>query len=109
MCSTHGASSPCARSEANAVSSQSRAEIEQLARELGGALPAEPPHGLQPERRAVARPELRAEHAEREVGVREELAEQRVPGVAVAGVVAVELGGVRLGGAQQERALAVGV
>ena len=55
----------------------------------------------------MPRPQLGAEDPEREVGIREELGEQRLPGVAVAVLVAVELGGVRLGGAQQERALAV--
>ena len=82
---------------------------EQAARELRGARATEPPHGLRTQRRAVPRPELGAEHTEREVGVREELREQCVPGSAVAGVVPVELGGVRLGGAEQEGALAVRV
>jgi hypothetical protein len=57
----------------------------------------------------VPGPQLGPEHAEGQVRVREELCEERVPRSAVARVVAVELGRIRLGGPQQERALAVGV
>ena len=76
---------------------------EQPARELDRAAPAEPAVRLQPERSAVPRPELRAEDPEREVGVREELGQERPPG----GAVEVRRAGVRLGRAQQERAVAV--
>ncbi len=75
--------------------------------ELGRAAPAQPPVGAQGKRRAVPRPELRAEHPEGEVGVGEEPVEHGEPGGAVTGLEAVELGGVRVGGAQQERRLAV--
>ncbi len=81
---------------------------EQPAREVDRPAPAEPAKRLQPERSAVTRPELGAEDPEREVGVREEVCEQRVPRSTVAWMVAIELGGVRVGGALQERAAAVG-
>ena len=61
---------------------------------------AEPPDGLRAEREPGTRPELGAEHAEREVGVREEALEHAVP-------LRPELAGVAVGVAQQERRLAV--
>ena len=58
---------------------------------------------------APGRPELGAEDAEREVGVRHELLELPLPGGTVAGRPAVELGDVRLHRRLQEHRRAVGV
>jgi hypothetical protein len=100
VCSTHGASSPCARGEANVSVTQSR-ELDQTAA-------TEAAVGLHPEPGSGGRPELRAEHAEREVGVGHELAHGAVPGGAVAGRVALEFLDVGLVRGREEDALAVG-
>ena len=50
---------------------------EHVAGELDRALPPEPPQALQPEAEPVPRPQLRAEHAEGEVGGREERLDAR--------------------------------
>ena len=73
---------------------------QQLPPEVARACTPEPANRLQRESRAVARPQLRAEDPEREVGVREEAREHRPPLLA-------ELRRVTLGRAQQERALSV--
>ncbi len=73
---------------------------EQLPGELPRAVATEPPHRLPAERGAVTRPEVGAEHAEGEVGVREEPREHPLP-------LRPELGDVCLGAAEQEPALPV--
>src|SRR5919109_4516232 len=73
----------------------------QLADERGQAAPAESPVRLEPEPNAGPRPELGAEDAESQVRVREERVEHLAP-------TATVFGGVGLGRAVQERALAVG-
>ena len=72
-----------------------------VAGELDRASAAEPPVGLRREPEPVARPELRAEHAEREVGVRQERLDGAAP-------LFAQLGDVGLGRAEQEGRLAVG-
>ena len=106
--STHGASRPWIRSEANVSQSQSRPETSRLP--PNSATPCRPSRriALPPSAMPVRRPELGAEQPEREVGVRHEPGEQLAPRGAVAGRVAVELRGVRVGAAEQERRLAVG-
>ena len=102
VCSTHGASSPCARSDANVCSSQSRLVCSSSPANAAKPLAPEAPQRLRAEPEPGRRPELGAEHAEREVGVREEALEH-------AGPLGAELVRVRLGGAQEERRFAVGV
>ena len=82
---------------------------EDVAGELDQAAGAEPAEGLDPEPEALAGPELGAEDAECEIGRREKAVENPTPGIAVSLGVAVELGRVRIGVAEQERRLAVGV
>src|SRR5581483_6697102 len=77
------------------------ARLQELAREVREACTAESAQRLCPEREARRRPQLGAEHAEREVGVREELLEDVRP-------FRAELAGVAVGGAQEERGSAVG-
>ena len=104
--STQGASSPWARSDVNVAWSQSRLDTSMLP--VNSTSPRRPKRRrLRPERGARSRPELGAEHAEREIGVREELVEHPLPGGAVAVVVAIELRAVRVGRAEQKRRLAV--
>ena len=55
------------------------ARLEHVAEERERARAAEAPHGLRCERETGRRPELRAEHTEREVGVREEALEHAGP------------------------------
>ena len=80
---------------------------EQAGGELGRAAASESPVGPQSEPGAVSRPQFGAEHAEREVGVREEVLEHRPPRSSVAALVPVELGGIRVGRPQEERGLPV--
>ena len=108
VCSTHGASRPWIRSEANVSQSQSRPETSRLPPNSCDAAPPEPADRLAAEREAPRRPDLGAEQPEREVGVRHEPVEQLAPRGPVARRVAVELGRVRVGAAEQERRLAVG-
>ena len=77
------------------------ARLQQLAGERRGAAAPEAAQRLRAEGEAGRRPELGAEHAEREVGVREEPLED-------AGPLRAELARVALGVAQQERRVAVG-
>ena len=70
VCSTHGASSPCACSREKVDVSQSRAREERVARELDEAAPPELRVGAAAEREPLHRPELGAEDAERDLGCR---------------------------------------
>jgi hypothetical protein len=54
VCSTQGASRPCARSEANVCVSQSRLDAKNVAHELDRAAPPEPAIGPQRELHPVA-------------------------------------------------------
>ena len=66
---------------------------ERVPGELDEAAPAELPVRLAAEREALSRPELGAEHAERDVGSRHELVELPLPGVAELGHVGGAVGG----------------
>ena len=77
------------------------ARLEQLAGEGGGARAAEPAHRLRAERQPGRRPELRAQHAEREVCIGQEALED-------AGPLRADLGGVPSRVAEQEGGAAVG-
>jgi len=85
------------------------ARLDELAAERGEAAPAEAPVRLECERRAGARPELRAEDAERELRLGAEAVDRRPPRVAVAGGVSLELGRIAVSARRQERALSVRV
>ena len=100
VCSTHGARSPCARSSSNVSVSQSRAVSERAAAELEQPAAAEPRIGASAEPEARRRPELGAEHAEGDVGIRHELVELPLPRLA-------QLGGVRGAVGREEHARAV--
>src|SRR5262249_59347515 len=65
--------------------------LQDRAAELEQAVAAEPAVRPSGEPGSGTRPELRAEDAEREVGVREELVQRPAPGDAVARLEAVEL------------------
>ena len=106
--STHGARRPWARSEANVAVVQSRHVDERVPRELEQPATTEAPQRLLPEREPGPRPELGAEHAEAEVGVGHEALELPLPGGAVAGCEALELGDVLLERRPEEHRLAVG-
>ncbi len=69
--------------------------------EVARSGPAVAPDRLEREARALARPQLRAEDPESEVGVREEAVEHRPP-------LRAELSGIALGGAQEKGAVAFG-
>src|SRR5204862_5535450 len=74
------------------------ARDEHVAEELEGAAPPEPAYRLAAEERAVPRPQLRAEQAERQVRDREEAVEHAPPRIAVTRRIAVELRRIRVRG-----------
>ncbi len=82
---------------------------EQVSRERGCTDAPQPAHRLHGEPEAGASPQLGAEHAERQVGVREEPVEHLPPRLPVARVVPVELRRICIRSAQQERRLPVRV
>ena len=94
--STHGASRPWASRRAERRGRPVAAGRERVARELEEAVAAEAAEHPLPEPEPARRPELGAEDAEREVGVRHELLELALPRRAVTLREAVELGDVRL-------------
>ena len=83
--------------------------MDDAAAELGEPAPAEPAVRLQGERGPGGRPQLGAEDAEGEVGVRHEAGHDLPPCSAVAVGVPVELGRVPVGVGGEERGDAVGV
>ena len=83
------------------------ARSEHVPRELDESAASEPAVGLQPEREPVARPEFGPEHAEGEIGIRNEAVEHPPPGSPVARDMTVELLRVRVRAAEQKRRIAV--
>ena len=83
------------------------ARDEHVSGELGQAAAPEAPGRLRGERGACSRPELGAEKAEREVGIRQKAVEGFPPGCSVALRVPIQLRGVGIGRSQQEGGLSV--
>ena len=90
--STHGASRPCACSSVERVGEPVAGGEQRVPGELDEAAPAELPVGLAAEREALTRPELGAEHAERDVRARHELVELPLPRLAELGDVGGAVG-----------------
>ena len=108
VCRTHGSEQAVHALRPERPLEPVAAGEEEVAGERGEPVTPDPPQRLEAEREPCASPQLGAEHAEREVGVREELGEHVAPRLAVAAPVPLELLGVAVGAAEQERCLAVG-